>query len=189
MALKLQTIIVSTRPGRKGPAVAKWFHDYAAGNGSFDAELVDLAEAGLPVYDEPEHPRLRKYIHDHTKDWSKSVDSADAFVFVTPEYNFGPPPSFINMMSYLSHEWAYKPAGFVSYGGLSGGLRAVQLEKLTLTTLKMMPIPEAVAVPMFAQHIKDDVFQPTDMMVDGAKNMIAELHRWATALKTMREGA
>jgi NAD(P)H-dependent FMN reductase len=115
------------------------------------------------------------------------VERADAFVFVTPEYNYGPPPSFLNMMSYLSREWAYKPAGFVSYGGISGGLRAVQVEKLTLTTLKIMPIPEAVSVPNFAQHIKDDIFHPTDMMVDGAKNLLSELYRWAEALKPLRQ--
>jgi NAD(P)H-dependent FMN reductase len=186
MTLNLHTIIVSTRPGRKGPIVARWFHDYAVANGRFKASLVDLAEFGLPVFDEPEHPRLRKYVNDHTRRWSESVEKADAFVFVTPEYNYGPPPSFFNAMSYLSQEWAYKPAAFVSYGGLSGGLRSVQIEKLTLTTLKMMPIPEAVAVPFFAQYIRNDVFEPTELMVDGAKNVLSELHRWAEALKALR---
>ncbi len=142
MTLNLHTIIVSTRPSRKGPLVARWFHDYAVANGRFNASLIDLTAFDLPVFDEPEHPRLRKYVKDHTRRWSASVESADAFVFVTPEYNYGPPPSFFNAMSYLSGEWAYKPAAFVSYGGISGGLRAAQIEKLTMTTLKMMPIPE-----------------------------------------------
>jgi NAD(P)H-dependent FMN reductase len=186
MTLNLHTIIVSTRPSRKGPLVASWFHDYAVANGRFDASLIDLAAFDLPVFDEPEHPRLRKYVNDHTKRWSESVESADAFVFVTPEYNYGPPPSFFNAMSYLSVEWAYKPAAFVSYGGISGGLRAVQIEKLTLTTLKMMPIPEAVAVPLFAQYIRNDVFEPTEPMIDGAKNILSELYRWAEAMKALR---
>jgi NAD(P)H-dependent FMN reductase len=186
VALKLQTIVVSTRPGRMGPPVGRWFHEYAAANSSFDAELLDLADFNLPVLDEPEHPRAKKYVHEHTKKWSATIERGDAFVFVTPEYNYGPPPSFINAVSYLSAEWNYKPAGFVSYGGVSGGLRAQQMEKQTLTTVKVMPIPESVSIQFFAQRIKDGVFEPTDLMVDGAKAMLSELHRWASALKTMR---
>jgi hypothetical protein len=66
------------------------------------------------------------YEHDHTKRSSASVAAADAFVIVTPEYNYGPPPSLINAFDFVYKEWNYKPAGFVSYGGVSGGLRAVQ---------------------------------------------------------------
>lgn len=186
MALKLQTIIVSTRPGRKGPPVGRWFHEYASTNSEFDAELLDLADFNLPVFDEPEHPRLKKYVHEHTKKWSATIERGDAFVFVTPEYNYGPPPSFLNAITYLSTEWAYKPAGLLSYGGVSGGLRAQQAEKQVLTAVNIMPIPQSVSVQFFAQRIKEGVFEPTDLMVDGAKKMLSELHRWATALKTMR---
>lgn len=185
--LNLHTIIVSLRPTRRGPIVARWFHDYATANSPFEEKLVDLADFKLPIYDEPEHPRLQHYVHEHTKRWSESVASADAFVFVTPEYNFGPPPYFLNAVTYLGPEWAYKPAGFVSYGGISGGLRSVQMEKLVLTTLKVVPMVEAVSVPNFSQHIKDDRFHPTELMVDGAKNLLAELHRWAEALKPLRK--
>jgi hypothetical protein len=69
---------------------------------------------------------------------------------------------------------------------VSGGLRAQQMEKQTLTTVKVMPIPESVSIQFFGQRIKDDVFEPADMMVAGAKVMLSELHRWAAALKTMR---
>src|SRR4051794_37691276 len=117
----LQTIVVSTRPGRAGLPVAQWFHDYARQHGKFAAELVDLAEVDLPLFDEPSHPRLRHYQHDHTRQWSARVARADAFVFVTPEYNHATPPSLVNAIDYLVHEWAYKPVGFVSYGGVSGG--------------------------------------------------------------------
>ncbi|MFX8778119.1 NAD(P)H-dependent oxidoreductase, partial [Acinetobacter baumannii] len=77
MALKLQTIICSTRPGRVGPAVATWFQGFAAAHGKFDVELVDLASFNLPIYDEPEHPTKQSYHHEHTKKWSASVKSAD----------------------------------------------------------------------------------------------------------------
>src|SRR5690606_471480 len=137
MSLKLQVVVCSTRPGRLGPVIAQWFQGYAQAHGSFEASLVDIADFNLPVYDEPVHPVQRKYEHEHTKRWSASVEQADAYAFVTPEYNYGPPPSFVNALNYVYKEWNYKPCGFVSYGGLSGGLRAVQQEKLLVTTLKM----------------------------------------------------
>lgn len=121
-------------------------HERAVEHGKFDIELLDLAKFHLPLYDEPKHPSLQQYEHDHTKRWSASVAAADAFVIVTPEYNYGPPPSLIDAIDYVYKEWNYKPAGFVSYGGVSGGLRAVQMEKQTLTTLKVVPIVEAVVI-------------------------------------------
>ncbi len=185
--LQLQVISVSTRPGRKGPAVAKWFHESAAKHGKFDVQYTDLGEQGLPLFDEPNHPRLKQYVHEHTKAWSAKVDAADAFVFVTPEYNFSTPPSLLNALDYLVQEWAYKPVGFVSYGGLSGGMRSVQMTKLALTSFKLMPIPEAVTVPMFTQHLGEDgVFRATEQHEKSAVTMLNELHRWATALKTLR---
>src|SRR3546814_6972986 len=77
--MRLNIIITSTRPGRVGPAVGRWFHAFAQSEGSFDARLVDLADFALPVYDEPHHPRLGKYQHEHTRRWSESVAAADAF--------------------------------------------------------------------------------------------------------------
>lgn len=187
MALRLNIVIGSTRPGRIGPKVAEWFHGFARENSKFDAVLVDLADFELPVYDEPKHPRLQQYEHAHTKRWAESVASADAFVFVTPEYNYFAPPALINAITYLSKEWAYKPAGLLSYGGVSGGLRAAQSEKQLLTSQRIMPIPEGVAVQMVNQYVGEDgVFRPSDLIAAGAKTMLDELHRWAEALKPMR---
>ena len=188
MALKLHTIICSTRPGRVGAAVANWFHGIASTHQGFDAALVDLAAFDLPVYDEPVHPRLQKYEHEHTKRWAKSVAEADAYVFVTPEYNYGPPPPLLNALNYVYLEWNYKPAGFVSYGGISGGLRAVEAEKHTLTTLKVVPLVEAVVVPLVGQQLDKatGAFQPNDVQVAAAPAMLTELFRWAEALKPMR---
>ncbi|WP_442579436.1 NADPH-dependent FMN reductase [Mesorhizobium sp. ASY16-5R] len=187
MALRLNIVIGSTRPGRIGPKVATWFHEFAKENSKFDAVLVDLADFELPVYDEPKHPRLQQYEHAHTKRWAESVAGADAFVFVTPEYNYFAPPALVNAVTYLSKEWAYKPAGLVSYGGVSGGLRAAQSEKLLLTTLKVMPIPEGVPIQMVNQYVGEDgVFRPSEQIASGAKTMLDELHRWAEALQPMR---
>lgn len=187
MRLKLQTIIASTRPGRVGPAVARWFHDFAGHHGGFDAVLVDLDDFKLPIYDEPLHPRFQKYEHDHTKRWSASVAAADAYVFVVPEYNYGPTPALVNALDYLYREWNYKPCGFVGYGGVSGGLRAVQASRLHVTTLKMMPMMEGVAVPMVQGLIGDNgTFGSNELIDSSARSLLDELLRWAEALKPMR---
>jgi hypothetical protein len=101
---------------------------------------------------------LKQYEHEHTKRWAAKVAEADAFAFVTPEYNFSSPSALLNALDYLYEEWLYKPAGFVSYGGVSGGLRSVQVLKLSTTALKMMPLPEAVAIPWASQAVKDGHF-------------------------------
>jgi NAD(P)H-dependent FMN reductase len=183
----LQVFLVSTRKGRKGDAVARWFEERARAHGGFDVELVDLAEVNLPLFDEPEHPRLQRYQHEHTKRWSERVSRADAFVFVTPEYNYCAPPSLVNALDYLVHEWAYKPVGFVSYGGVSGGTRSAQMAKLLVTSLKMMPIPEAVSLPFFARMFAaDGSFAPDEVQHTAAAAMLDELKRWTAALQTLR---
>jgi len=186
--LQLQILIASTRPGRKGPAVGAWMQQQALAHGAFDVELLDLASFNLPVYDEPEHPRLRQYAHEHTKRWSATIARADAFVFVTPEYNFSMPAPLLNALTYLYHEWTYKPVGFASYGGVSGGMRGVQVTKQLVTTLKMVPLVEAVALPLFAQQIDPatGVFDPGEKPGKAAAAMLDELLKWATALKPMR---
>lgn len=187
MSFKLHTIIASTRPGRVGPAVANWFHDFAVRHGGFDAQLVDLADFRLPIYDEPVHPRFAKYEHEHTKRWSASVAAADAYVFVAPEYNYGPTPALVNALDYVYQEWNYKPCAFVSYGGVSGGLRGAQMSRLHVTTLKMMPIMEGVMVPMVQSHLDDNgVFVSSDPINASAQTVLDELLRWTKALKTMR---
>ena len=184
----LQIFTVTTREGRKGPAVAAWFEQVAREYGKFEVEPIDLKTVNLPLMDEPEHPRLRRYKHEHTKAWSVSVQRADAFVFVTPEYNFSMPPSLVNAVDYLVHEWAYKPVGFVSYGGVSGGLRGVQMTKQLVTALKMMPVPEAVVLPLFTTAIDAETgrFAPPDLQARSGIAMLDELLRWAEALKPLR---
>ncbi len=184
--LNLQVIVASTRPGRGGLGVAKWFMEHAATHAQFEARLCDLAEVSLPLLDEPHHPRLADYQHAHTKAWSATVAAADAFVLVTPEYNFGTPPALVNALDYLSQEWAYKPVAFVSYGGLSAGTRSVQMTKQIVTALRMMPIPEAVAIPFYTQYVKDGVFAPPEANAKTARAMMDELAKWANALKPMR---
>jgi NAD(P)H-dependent FMN reductase len=186
----LQVIAASTRPGRRGIAVAHWLQQFAEEHGGFEVELIDLAEEGLPLFDEPRHPRLQQYAHQHTKDWSATVSRADAFAFVTPEYNHSFPASLKNALDYLSMEWADKPVGLVSYGGVSAGLRAATALKPVLAALRMVPVVEAVSIPFFAEHIDaDGEFKPSTQTEVGAKAMLDELVRLATALRGLRETA
>lgn len=169
--------------------MARWFVEATAGHSGFATELVELADVGLPLLDEPEHPRLARYENAHTKAWSRRVAAADAFVLVTPEYNYGSPPALVNALDYLSREWAYKAVGFVSYGGLSGGTRSVQMTKLVLTALRMMPVPEAVAIPFFSKQMKDGRFEGSDAQLKVAHAMLDEISRWTVALEGLRQAA
>ncbi len=185
---RLQIITASTRKRRSGHLVATWFEKIARDHGAFEVESIDLRDVDLPVMDEPNHPRFAKYEHPHTKEWSGIVDRADAYVFVTPEYNHVAPASLINAMQYLVQEWAYKPLGLVSYGGVSGGTRGSQVTKQIAVALKMMPIPESVHIPFFQKSIdkETDTFDPGDVQVQAADVMLDELARWTLALKTLR---
>jgi NAD(P)H-dependent FMN reductase len=187
--LKLQIVIASTRPGRVGLPVANWFDARARAHGGFEVELIDLLELGLPFMDEPNHPRLKQYTKAHTKAWSARVEAADAFVFVTPEYNYGVPAALKNAIDYLHTEWFYKPVGFVSYGGISAGTRSVQMAKQVVTTLKMFPLAEAVSIPFVAQFIDDEGELRANELMEGASTaMLDELIRVAGALAPLRAG-
>ncbi|GGS78990.1 NADPH-dependent FMN reductase [Nonomuraea spiralis] len=183
----LQIIVASTRPGRAGREVAEWFRERAVAAGHFDVELVDLAEVGLPFLDEPNHPKLKQYVNAHTKEWSATVDRGDAFVFVTPEYNHSFTAVLKNALDFLHHEWQHKAAGFVSYGGISGGTRAVNGLRQVVSTLKMIPVVEAVNIPFYQQFIAEDgTVAPNDVMIAAADAMLAELAKLTGALRPMR---
>jgi NAD(P)H-dependent FMN reductase len=172
----LTIIVGSTRPGRAGAAVAEWFTGRAMQHGGFDVTVADLAEIGLPLLDEPNHPRLGQYTHEHTREWSAIADAADAFVIVTPEYNAGYPAALKNALDYLHHEWQGKPVGFVSYGGNSGGTRSVQQLKQVVTQLRMLPVNDDVSIQRFTQFLDSDgTFQPNAIIRQAADTMLDEL--------------
>jgi NAD(P)H-dependent FMN reductase len=185
--VKLTIVIASVREGRGGEAVARWFIERAKQHGKFDVQVADLKELLLPIVDEPHHPRLKKYVHDSTKQWSAIVGGSDAFVFVTPEYNYSTPPALVNALDTVYQEWLYKPVGFVTYGGVSGGLRAMQMTRTMVTGFKMMPMVEAVNIPFFTQLIQDGVFKSNETHEKAVPVMLDELLRWSEALKTLRQ--
>ena len=141
---KLMIITVSTREGRKGDSLARWIEAEARQDAEWDVVPVDLKSLALPMLNEPEHPRLKHYHFEHTMQWSALVEPVDAFIVVTPEYNFSAPPSIVNALDYLSQEWAYKPIGFVSYGGVSAGTRGLVVLRQMVSAMRMVPVVESV---------------------------------------------
>ncbi|HEY0389334.1 MAG TPA: NAD(P)H-dependent oxidoreductase [Gaiellales bacterium] len=183
----LLVVIASTRPGRIGLPVGEWFVDAAREHGAFDVSVADLAEWNLPFLDEPNHPRLHEYVHDHTRRWSETVDAADAFVFVMPEYNHGINAPLKNAIDYLHEEWSRKPVGFVSYGGVAAGTRAVQMTKQIVVSLRMVPVNDAVSIPFVKAMMGDDgVFHPSETVERSAGPMLDELAAVAQALRSVR---
>ena len=183
----LQVIIGSTRPGRVGSAVADWIIDRARSHGDFEVEVTDLAVLNLPIFDEPNHPRFRRYVNQHTKDWSEIVDRSDAFVFVIPEYNYGFNAATKNAIDYLNQEWQNKPAGIVSYGGVAAGTRAAQMLKQVMSALKMVPVTDSVNIPFVSEKLDEDRrLKPNEIMESAATAMLDELARWAQALRPLR---
>jgi NAD(P)H-dependent FMN reductase len=185
--MKLAVIVVSTREGRVGDVVGRWFLQYAQEHAGFEVELLDLKEVNLPLLDEPKHPLMHDYQFEHTKRWSALIEPADAIVFVTPEYDYFVPGALVNAIDYLSQEWRYKPVGFVGYGGISGGLRAIQAAKPLMTSVKMMPLPESVSVHFVQNNIAEGIFTPERKHQDMARLMLDELVKWATALQPLRQ--
>lgn len=186
MAIKLNIIVCSTRPGRIGLPVARWFESAVKKDSRFEPAFVDLAEINLPIYDEPRHPAMQQYEHAHTKAWSEIVKAADAYAFVMPEYNYFPSAALINALTYVFKEWNYKPAGLVSYGGVSGGLRAAQAVKLMLTAMKVMPLPEGVPIPFAGKQVENGVFKSNELIDTSVTTMLNELAKWAGALAPLQ---
>lgn len=184
---RLLIIIGSTRPGRIGLPVARWFAEQATAHGRFDVAVVDLQELALPLLDEPAHPRLRQYTHAHTRAWSAAVDAADAVVMVTSEYNYGYPAALKNAIDYLRHEWRYKPVGSVSDGGVAAGTRAVQQLKPGVTALAMMPTQASVNIPFVQRFLGEDgAITANAVMLEAVTLMLDELLRFEEALARLR---
>jgi NAD(P)H-dependent FMN reductase len=184
----LLVVIATTRPIAAGRSVGAWVGSRAETDGRFAVDVVDLRELALPLLDEPHHPKLRRYEHDHTHGWSARVDAADAFVFVTPEYNHSFTAPLKNALDYLNAEWAHKPVGLVSYGGLSGGSRAVTALEPVLSNLALLTVQANVEIAWVAEHLVDDVFQPTDRHERALDAQFAAIARYLPASAALRSG-
>lgn len=136
-------IIGSTRPHRICPRIADWVAEIGRETVVGRFEIVDLKDWPLPIDDEPEIPAKGDYRFEHTRAWSRKVASGDAFVFVSPQYNWGYPAALKNALDHLHREWANKPAMIVTYGGHGGNKCAQQLRQvldgLDMRTIDTMP--------------------------------------------------
>ena len=182
--LNIGIILGSTRPGRKGEAVAKWLLGLAKRRTDASFELVDLLDLDLPLLDEPGSPAQGKYTKAHTKKWSAKVAEFDAFVFVSPEYNHSTSGALKNAIDFLNKEWANKAAGFVSYGS-SNGLRAVEHLRLILAELQVATVRAQVGLSLFTDFTAQ-AFTPASIHEREVHAMLDQVIAWGTALKPLR---
>jgi NAD(P)H-dependent FMN reductase len=137
-AMRLMIIWGSSRPARQGGTVIDWVRRHASADKRLEVDFVDLKELGLPFFDEPLSPfsmvrEGKDYTNPKGKSWADRVGRAEAVLIVTPEYNHGPAAVLKNSLDWVGPEWVDKPVGFVSYGGISGGARAIeQLRTITI---------------------------------------------------------
>ncbi|HET9411332.1 MAG TPA: NADPH-dependent FMN reductase [Candidatus Saccharimonadales bacterium] len=183
---KILVITGSTRPGRKGAAVAKWFMESTKDEKAFTFELADLAEINLPMLDEPVPALFGKYQNEHTKAWAAQLASADGFVIVTPEYNHGYPASLKNAIDYTYVEWNHKPVAFVSYGVI-GGVRAVEQLKPVISRLDAVPLDAQVSLALGTHFTEDGLVKADSQVQNDLTAMIKSLAWWGDALKAARQ--
>jgi NAD(P)H-dependent FMN reductase len=184
--IRIAILLGSTRPGRNGEAVARWVHEIASRRDDATYELIDIAEQGLPLLDEPVPPSQGKYSQPHTKAWAEKIASFDGFVFVTPEYNHGTSAALKNAIDFLYAEWNNKAAGFVGYGS-AGGTRAVEHLRLVMAELQVADVRAQVALSLFTDFEKFSTFKPAAHQEKAVDTMLDQLVAWSGALQALRQ--
>jgi NAD(P)H-dependent FMN reductase len=179
-------IVGSTRPGRRAEPIANWIHDIAGKRSDARFELVDIQDFKLPLLDEPVPALMGSYAHVHTRNWAAKIDTFDAFVFITPEYNHGTSASLKNAIDFLYKEWNNKAAGFVGYGG-GDGARAVEQLRLVMAELQVATVRAQVGLSVFTDFENFHAFKPTPHREAAVSRMLDQLIGWGGALKAMRE--
>ena len=183
--LKVAIILGSTRPNRIGEAVAKWVHGLAANRGDADYELIDIKDYNLPLLDEGIPPSQGKYQHEHTRQWAAKIDTFDAFVFVTPEYNHSTSGALKNAIDFVFKEWNNKAAGFVGYGS-AGGVRAVEHLRLIMAEIMIADVRAQVMLSLFTDFEHFSTFKPAPRHEQSVKAMLDQLLVWGAAMRTVR---
>src|ERR1700716_4731316 len=146
----ISVIVGSTREGRFSEKPAKWILHHLKKRAGVDARLLDLRDFPMPFFDEPLTPatpgRLA-FENEVVRKWTAAIAQADGFVFVTPEYNYGPAAVLKNAIDWVYPEWNRKAAAFVSFGSV-GGARSVQQLRETAIALQLAPISSSVHIPV-----------------------------------------
>ncbi|WP_328390958.1 NADPH-dependent FMN reductase [Nocardia sp. NBC_00416] len=175
--LRLEVIVASVRPERFAPVVADWFVRAARARPEFDTGVLDLLDSALPpdLTETPETARFRD-----------RLAAADAFAVVTSEYNHGYPASLKTALDSAKHEWRAKPIGFVSYGGLAGGLRAVEQLRQVVAEIHMVSVRESVSFHRARKQFDANGNTGDGAAIDAAERMLTQLDWWGRALRTAR---
>ncbi|MEV0643990.1 NAD(P)H-dependent oxidoreductase [Phytomonospora sp. NPDC050363] len=180
--LKLAVIIGSTREGRFGPVPAEWIAEEARRYGGFDVDVVDLLDCELPAHitgDSDDHPNVRSL--------SARLHAADAFVVVTPEYNHSYPAGLKAAIDHYQAEWHTKPVGFVSYGGMVGGQRAVEHLRQIFPEVHALTVRDTIGLVNYWTLLgPDGRFAEPEALAGAAKGMLGQLTWWGRALRTAR---
>ncbi|MDR9852294.1 NADPH-dependent FMN reductase [Paenibacillus sp. VCA1] len=176
--LNIGIILGSTRPGRVSPQVGTWILDIAAQRGDAVYEIVDLADYRLPFLGDPAGEQQMAA-------WANKISALDGFVFVTAEYNHSITGVLKNALDCARTEWYNKAAGIVSYGS-SGGTRAAEHLRGILAELQVADVRTHPALNLFTDFENYTVFKPADLHVSHVNDMLDQVVRWATALKTVR---
>jgi NAD(P)H-dependent FMN reductase len=187
MAL-VKVILGSTRPNRFGIQPAEWVMEQTKEITDHTFELIDLAKVNLPLLDEPAPPMMVQYTKDHTKEWSKQIDEADGFIFITAEYNHSIPAALKNALDFLFVEWNFKPASFVSYGSLAGGARSVEHLRAVCGELRMYDLREQLMMPDYYNNLDEEgLHKFEDSHVEQLQKILAQTAFWADKLKAVRK--
>src|ERR1700738_3627177 len=188
----ISVIVGSTRQGRFSEKPAQWIFQHLRKRDAIDARLLDLRDFPMPFFDQPMTPAMpgrAPYENEVVKRWTAAIAASDGFVFVTAEYNYGPPAVLKNALDWVYPEWNRKAAAFVSYGSVSGA-RGVQQLRETAIELQMAPVRSSVHVPvatLWAHFQGGDVETGLAELEKQANTMIDDLLWWTAALKTARE--
>jgi NAD(P)H-dependent FMN reductase len=185
----IQIILASTRDQRRGEPIARWLAALASARGDLTGELVDLAAFQLPFLTAATPPPASGEARDPAaREWAAKIASGDGYVLVVPEYNHGYPAAIKNALDHLFAEWSRKPVGFVSYGGLAGGVRAVEQLRQVAIELDMAPLRRQVAVARIWDAVGDGgaLREPQDVQ---AQLLLDDVVWWARTLRGGREAA
>ncbi|MFF5263757.1 NADPH-dependent FMN reductase [Actinomadura viridis] len=180
--LHVAIIIGSTRAGRFGPVVATWFTGHAARRADMTTDVIDLRDTRLPdtLVDEGDD------VPEPVRALAPRLAAADAFVVVTAEYNHSFPAPLKTAIDWFVDEWRAKPVGFVSYGGVSGGLRAVEQLRLVFSELHATTVRDTVSFHGCWEKFDDGRPVDTAGADAAAKGLLDQLAWWALALRDAR---